>query len=827
MKLKLKNFRCYLEREFDFGMEGLVLLCGASGSGKSSILMAITFALYGTGQKITMMGKTSCQVDMEFGDLRIVRTKKPNRLVVTNIITNEEYEDDAGQGIINERFGTSFDITSYIQQNAINSFIMMSPTDKLAFLEKFAFTGVDLGQIKVRCQSLIKNRNEELLMTTSQLEMANKYFGSLKKPDKIQFPIPMSKKGRDHAIKNELTRHKNSKILIKHADRDIELLKKELNDLRVFIGKNGLRKENISSLQEKIETIILESKATHYEGDEQLQDYEDRLNALISRREVLVLKERYEQDKGRLKLMHESEREEIQKKVEEIETHLWKDYSENEVSNLISERIDMLKDAEQLERLQKSIEKYEGVNEQKLDENKKKLEESRKIISEKKEKLSKLILQKELYECPSCHTSLRFQDDELYVYDESPNQPDDDVDINDVENEISTLTKTINKLEYYIPEEQSKLKRYNEIKIEMDSVYAKRDTELLSKDEAETDIEHLKEYKHSQNEQERMKKKLETDIKDKRFSNTVEMFKSQISKQKETIKLLESKLKLQRCDETVDEEELSQTIQIQRQNKDRVNGYQKQLKSLNKELKINTDELEILKQDHTSKYKIIKDCTLLETDIKVRETKLVDLKNDSMKHDDIIAKIGEYQKYKEELGRYSEWETKILELSEQEQKQRQKYSASMLLKEKILEAESIAVANIIGSINTHAQEYLDLFFSVDPIVIRLLPFKQSKKKTVSGTTKPQINLEIDYKGMEADLNMLSGGELARVILAYCLSLAEIFNSPFILLDECTASLDQDLNSAVLEGIQKNFGGKLVIVIAHQVVSGDFDRQICL
>ena len=81
--------------------------------------------------------------------------------------------------------------------------------------------------------------------------------------------------------------------------------------------------------------------------------------------------------------------------------------------------------------------------------------------------------------------------------------------------------------------------------------------------------------------------------------------------------------------------------------------------------------------------------------------------------------------------------------------------------------------------------------------------------------------------MEADISMLSGGELSRVILAYTLSLSEIFNSPLVLLDECTASLDQELTSTVMEGIKKNFSHRLVIVIAHQVVSGDFDRQILL
>ena len=101
-----------------------------------------------------------------------------------------------------------------------------------------------------------------------------------------------------------------------------------------------------------------------------------------------------------------------------------------------------------------------------------------------------------------------------------------------------------------------------------------------------------------------------------------------------------------------------------------------------------------------------------------------------------------------------------------------------------------------------------------------MPFKETKK-----SCKPQINLEIDYKGMEADISMLSGGELSRVVLAFTLALSEIFNAPVILLDECTASIDQELTSVVIEGIKNVFPNKLIVVIAHQVVSGNFDREI--
>ena len=139
MKIRLINFRCYEDESFDFGDDGLVLISACSGAGKTTILMGIYFALYGYGTKVSANGKTSCKVDLEFDDLKIVRTKRPNRLVLNDI-----YEDDEAQKIINERFGDVFDVTGYISQNALNSFILKSPSDKLEFLEQFAFKDVNL-----------------------------------------------------------------------------------------------------------------------------------------------------------------------------------------------------------------------------------------------------------------------------------------------------------------------------------------------------------------------------------------------------------------------------------------------------------------------------------------------------------------------------------------------------------------------------------------------------------------------------------------------------------------------------------------------------------
>ena len=79
--------------------------------------------------------------------------------------------------------------------------------------------------------------------------------------------------------------------------------------------------------------------------------------------------------------------------------------------------------------------------------------------------------------------------------------------------------------------------------------------------------------------------------------------------------------------------------------------------------------------------------------------------------------------------------------------------------------------------------------------------------------------------MDCDINMLSGGELSRINLAFTLALSEIFNNPILLLDECTSNLNQELTTLVFDTIKESFSTKTVIIIAHQIVEGIFGEII--
>lgn len=140
----------------------------------------------------------------------------------------------------------------------------------------------------------------------------------------------------------------------------------------------------------------------------------------------------------------------------------------------------------------------------------------------------------------------------------------------------------------------------------------------------------------------------------------------------------------------------------------------------------------------------------------------------------------------------------------------------------VQEAESLALVGQVNSLNDHAAMYLDSIFIEDPIEVSLKTFSETKS---SGKIKPSIKTEIQYKENEMTLSALSGGEQARVVIAYTLALGDIMGSPICMLDEVTANLDSEMTEIIFETVKSNTENKIVIAVAHQCVDGIFDNII--
>jgi len=812
MRLRLINFRCYVDKTFEIDENGLVLISAQSGAGKSTILLAIQFALYGKGKKLQHYGKTSCSVELDFEDMKIVRTKRPDRLTLNDI-----YEDEIAQNIINKKFGIEFDVTSYICQNALNSFIIMSPTDKLEFLEKIAFKDINLVAIKEKCKNLISKRNDELKTTILHLENATNNLTEYKEPEEIKFPFKCKKSDQEKFIKNEYIKQKNCDILIKKSTNIITKYTTQLNELNILYTYINSKTDIISSLTDKLSKLTINEEDINYEGDDNLKNYKERLNILLSKKELIILQNKLYEDTEEMEELKDKEINKYKDRLQQICKNLWKEYTKDECQTNIEYYEDIINDIKKISFYENQL--NECISEEELENTKNKVEISRNELDKLKQQLENIKKQKTIYKCPSCHNKLNFKDNILCISHENIDNDNIKITEDEIKKEILCLQNAIKKLETTVSDEDNKIKQNKKMHKQISEIKSNydEDTDFDIKSYQE-DLQNIKNYYKSQIKLENEKDEVNTILLNEDFSYKV--LEKNINTLKVKIQNLENK-----CgenNEELSEEELRIIIKDQENYKETKIRINKDLKNINSEIDEYKIKLDDIKNKHIEKYEKIMDIEEIKDIIKKEESNIDEYNIKKEKCNENIEQIELYKKYIEDNDRYQKLKTKVIDLEKKEKEDKNKYTAAVSFSKNILEAESIAMTNIIESINNYAQIYLEQFFNDNPIIVKLLSFKETKKNN-----KPQINLEIDYKGMECDLTSLSGGEVSRVVLAFTLALSEMFNSPLILLDECTASLDQDLTTTVFDAIKENFKTKTVIVVAHQVIEGVFDKIIKL
>ena len=758
MKLKLKNFRCHENIEFNFSDKGLILLSGISGRGKSSILNAINFVLFDVGTKIVKHDKTHCSVEFEFQDMVITRTKKPNRLVLKQDET--EYEDEVAQKIINEKFGVNFDIISYVQQNNFKSFILMSPLDKLAFLEKFAFESFDSSKLKAKVKNLITQYNEKLISVSSQLKLSQDVFQNMEIPKEIPFPIDSksdSKKNRDIAILNEYTRKKNTETLLKRNTNALFLLKQELDKTQNYLKLIQILNEEEDKLE--IEKLSEKLSKINFEKDDYIY-FQNLLEFL-----------KIEKEK-------EKEEEEWNYQLSELKKQTFSSTLEEntEVLNSLKE---MLNDKRKIMEYSTKMKKLENGDIELLEDE---LEATQKIIVS-------IELRKKSYTCPNCRSRLQLNNQNALELIHS--------DFIDNNCEVDEQLKRLENIKKQI-ESAKKYNEYNKNILEIEKSYEEKLPDIndiiQNIQEVEQEIQNIKENNNKISE-------LNKKIKNKIYSKHLQ----------EKIKRMDE---VYETDLTIEEVE----IQLKELEKNEII-----FTSLKKQ-KIEKEQMLFKKQQDIQNNKLenIRDIQEIKKDIESKEYEFRELEKKLEIHNNNIVKIEEYQEYLKKLEPWNEWKSKVENLLKEEEKYKDLYAASLKLKDKITITESIILQNILDSINSYMNHFLESFFPDSPINVIL----STTKETKSGEVKNQINIMVHYKEMETDISTLSGGEISRVVLACALSLSTIFSSKLILLDECTSSLNIELNDIVLETIKKEFSDKLVLIISHQVSThAIFDQVI--
>jgi exonuclease SbcC len=190
-KITLKNFLSYRQAELDFSGLHTACICGENGAGKSSLLEAISWAVWGetratSDDDLIYLGETSLRVDYQFmynqQFYRIIRSRQKAKggTLDFQILNNNSYKSLSGKGIkdtqnkILECLNIDYDTfinSAYLRQGRSDEFMQNKPSDRKKILanllkldqyDKLATEAKDLvKQFKIRSEEISRNLEEQ------------------------------------------------------------------------------------------------------------------------------------------------------------------------------------------------------------------------------------------------------------------------------------------------------------------------------------------------------------------------------------------------------------------------------------------------------------------------------------------------------------------------------------------------------------------------------------------------------------------------------------------------------------------------------------------
>lgn len=824
MKITLTNFKCHKKKEIKIDKNSLILLDGKSGNGKSSIFEAIYFCLYGNGKRLINHNMKKMEVNIKFLDLQlqIIRSKGPNRLIVIN--KNGEFEDDIAQEIINETFGDQFLITSYITQDNDSSFLKLSSSEKMEFLEKQVFySETNIDELKKLTKEEIKNKKLEVQKFTNSIELIQNELSELKEPEYMSFPL-------NGKLDEQETKIKLFNDKVKLLEYNIDNTNKELNKLNkkydeVLLNEKEFKQyesdkqkylTDINNIEKKLNNIkdseILKNNNISIEKiNEEISKLNITLEQLKTKQIYINKKTKYQDDLLYYKELYNKEiedqrlkKEQYQKEYDELKNIL----NNKNINEIKKSKLDLENEKKLLNNEKDKITLYNQYINKLNKFNFRDKSDIKNINIILKEKHDRILLLKDniqsinsrlsFVSCPHCSKSLILYKDSIKKAEGTTVSKEEKENLIKFKDEIKKLESEINEIEPLI-QKISQLDINNNNNIDDINNKLKIIIDEINKFENNISEINTNTYKLSV---------LEKQINNKELSKTLIDMKNKLKEDKNLIDKLKDDMK----------EEINDNIDDIRNKIDSLYKLNNEYKTLIDQYNFFKNKLESINKNINNISNIISNKNNLENEINILRNKQDSLKFEQKDMDKLKRKLKKYEEYKKERDNFEKWQNKLEEAKNNEEEKSKELALINKYWNKILECESMAILSIIETINHNINIYLEKFFEENSINVSLSSFKETKK-----SIKHCINVNIFYKGETCDLNSLSGGERSRINLAFVLALNSLTNGKIILLDECIASLDSQLCDDILEILKEQ--NKLILVIAHQVNTGLFDQVI--
>jgi len=833
-RIKVRNIRSYEEAEIEFP-KGSVLLSGDIGAGKTSILLAIEFALFGLqpGQKGASLLRTNekegsvlLEIEVDGKSVVIERALKRGKSVsqetaaitlngdrrelsVTelknNILSILNYPQEFAK-----KTNLLYRFTVYTPQEEMRQIILESSDIRLDTLRhvfgidkyKRIKENTDLFRIKLReevrnKQGMIQDLEEKKNQKNNKLILVEKLnsdliesekellaYSELRKQKELEIDDVQKKIDEKRKFETEVEKAKimlvGKKETLSSIEKDKSILLKQIEDIQNYLAKaRDLKKmsEEITSLKESISQI----KNSQLLLEKEIKDVESKIE---EKRKL-----ENEIDKTKIRLLNK--RDNISR-IEREEIILIKQVEEVKALSFSKEQQD---------RLENEIKLNQSLSE---DKTKLYLDLSGKIISFNS-KISELSDSKKnialLKNCPTCLQ---------YVPEDYKSGV-----LRDFEGNISKYKKEINLLE------SEKQKTSNEIEL------LKNKIDELIKDKYNLDINRVKlksidEKKLKLSDLGKQKKSAEEDI---------------LLLEKLLESLGNSAFLLNKYDVVFEQKKknLQEGISLEREKEMTIANTQKEIdKQIDQKDKINEKQAQI-KDLETKKSAINKDLSLLEKHIETLKGDVLGLsiydsiyQKSNLELKEVLRKEKNSEIKKEGIRKEIELTKKdILDISaEIEKKEEIKKQLNYLaeiedwLSSSFLELVSFTEKNVMLKLKEEFSKLFNEWFNI------LVPDIFSVRLDDSFTPI------IEQKDFELDYSFLSGGERTAIALAYRLALNQTINSllskiktkDIVILDEPTDGFsEQQLDK--MRDVLSQLKVSQLILVSHEAKIESFVENI--
>lgn len=435
--LTLKNFRCWEDHSFDINENGIILLSGISGKGKSTILNSIFYAITGTLKNISTFGKDKKQVDviLKIDNIIITRGKNPTRFNVKRISDQKIFEQDEAQSIINEIFGSEFKHISYIDQDNQHSFVYLSPEAKMTFLRHLLLKDEPIEKMKENTKSKLDSSKKELIEQDSKISISSSFLSNL-----------IFKENKLKVQKRSIT-SENYQETLECQQTNLEKCKKNKNILLIKL------KSFEKQLKEFNEQSIILSKISNYK--EQIKEFDD--STLSSN-----LKQYSDQ-----KLIYEKNQLYFETKNKYKEDCKLLNEYQSKIKDFKPENFKKIKVLEQIISIQSIISELdEKIGEEKEDQLLKSKEQLESKIKQNKIAMD----QQNVYECPGCNLSLKLKDGILLTFEKVECKEIGSLQIQTkLEKDLATIQKELTLFEKNKEEYDKQFDLFDELSKNFDS----------------------------------------------------------------------------------------------------------------------------------------------------------------------------------------------------------------------------------------------------------------------------------------------------------------------------------------------------------------------